>query len=188
MNLPAKSSRLTARRLAFVAGLSLPLVFATGVCAQPAPHGPQSAGPPGAAEHHFRSPEDMAARHAARLRALLQLRPDQEPALTAFLASMKPAGHMMRDEHEGRSAGEALPAPERMERMMARMDEVRAGMSQKLEALKTFYGQLTPAQQKAFDALDMGHGRGQGRGGAHGMHGGGEHMHGMAGGAQKPGD
>jgi hypothetical protein len=58
-----------------------------------------------------------------------------------------------------------------MERMLARMDEARAEMSQKLDALKAFYGHLTPAQQMAFDTLDMGHGRGHGHGGAHGRHG-----------------
>lgn len=39
---------------------------------------------------------------------------------------------------------------------MARVDVVRAEMGRKLEALKVFYGQLTPSQQKAFDALSTG--------------------------------
>jgi len=189
MNAPAKSSidcmLVTARGLAFAAGLSLPLAFATGSYAQPAPEGSPSASPPVAADHHHhRSPEDMAAMHAARLRTLLQLRPDQEPALTAFLASMKPGGGMMRHEHEDRPADEALPAPERMGRMLARMDEARAGMGQRLDALKAFYSQLTPAQQKAFDALDMGRGHGHGHGDAHGRHGGGHDRDGTTGGHQ----
>jgi protein CpxP len=206
MNAPARRSvdcmRLTARGLAFAAGLALPLAFAAGSYAQPAPQGAPSAAPWSATDHHHhRSPEDMAAKHAARLRTLLQLRPDQEPALTAFLASMKPGGGMMRHEHEDmkpgggmmrheheeRSADEALPAPERMQRMLARMDEARADMSHRLDALKAFYSQLTPAQQKAFDALDMGRGHGQGHGGGPGRHGAGHDRDGMTGG-HKPGD
>ena len=189
MNASVKSSvdgmLLTARGLAFAAGLSLPLAFATGSHAQPAPQGPPGASPPAAADHpRHRSPVEMAANHAARLRTLLQLRPDQEPALTAYLGSMKPGGMtrhdhedmkpgggMMRHGGEDRSADEALPAPERMGRMLARMDEARADMSHRLDALKAFYGQLTPAQQKAFDALDMGRGHGHGHGDAHGRHG-----------------
>src|SRR5665213_3191308 len=77
MNAPAKSSidcmLVTARGLAFAAGLSLPLAFATGSYAQPAREGPPSASPPVAADHHHhRSVADMAANHAARLRTLLQ--------------------------------------------------------------------------------------------------------------------
>jgi hypothetical protein len=150
---------LAARRLAFVAALSLPLAFATVSYAQLAPQGPKSA-PPTATHHQHHSPEEMAAAHSARLRTLLQLSPDQEPALTAFVASMRPATGAMGQEHEDRAAERALPAPERMGRMLAHMDKVRAEMSQKLEALKAFYSQLTPAQQKAFDALGMGHGYG----------------------------
>jgi hypothetical protein len=159
MNAPARNSVdaavLAARSLALFAGLSLPLAFGAASYAQPAPQGADSA--PAAAARH-RSPEEMAAARAARLRALLQLRPDQEPALTAFLASMKPVEAGVGREHEDRAAEETLSAPERMERMLAHMDKVRAEMGQKLDALKTFYGQLTPAQQKAFDVLDMRHG------------------------------
>lgn len=170
--IPVDRMSLIARRAALVAGLSLPLAFATASYAQPAPQGPESA-PTAVAQHHHRSPEETAATRAARLRALLQLRPDQEPALTAFLSSMRPAAGATGHEHEDRAAERALPAPERMERMLARMDEVRVEMGQKLEALKTFYSQLTPAQQKAFDALDMGHRHGRAdhwKGGEH--HGG----------------
>jgi hypothetical protein len=163
---------LTARRVALIAGLSLPLAFATASYGQPAAQSSQS-GPPAAAHHYHRSPEEIAAARAARLRTLLQLSPDQEPALTAFLASMKPPAGATGQERENRSAERALPAPQRMERMLARMDEARAEMGRKLEALKTFYSQLTPAQQKAFDALDLGHGHGRHHGWNGGKHHGG---------------
>ena len=168
--LTARSS--TASRVALIAGICLPLALATTSVAQAAPEGPQSASPAAASYHHQMHEETAAAREA-RLRALLQLRPDQEAALTAFVASTTPAA---RPEEEDRAAERALPAPARMERMLARMDEVRSEMGQKLEALKTFYSQLTPAQQKAFDALDMRHGQGGHHGGR-----GGEHHGGMAG-------
>ncbi|MFI4976448.1 MAG: Spy/CpxP family protein refolding chaperone [Caulobacterales bacterium] len=189
---------LTARRLALVAGLSLPLAFASAAYAQTAPQGPEGAAPPDAAQHHHRSAEERAAAHAARLRAMLQLRPDQDAALAAFLGAMRPPQSDMARTHGDRDANEALPAPQRMERMLDRLDKVRAEMGRKLEALRAFYAQLSPEQQKAFDALgDMGHRRGghhDGDGdrhdGEHGGHGdmdGGHHGDGMGGGEQPHG-
>ena len=47
-----------------------------------------------------------------------------------------------------------------------------AAMVDHIAAVKRFYGQLTPSQQKAFDAMHEGHGGGMGhRMGAHGMMG-----------------
>src|SRR6185437_7869920 len=145
---------LAAGRVALVAGLSLPLALATASFAQPAAQTPRSA-PPAAADHHHGGyrhhdrgdHEETAAARADRLRTLLQLRSDQEPALSAFVASTAPGAGPQPEDVD---AERALPAPERMERMLARMDAVRAQMGQKLAALKTFYAQLTPSQQKAF--------------------------------------
>ncbi|HWF77267.1 MAG TPA: Spy/CpxP family protein refolding chaperone [Caulobacteraceae bacterium] len=176
---------LAAGRVALVAGLSLPLALATASFAQPAAQTPRSA-PPAAADHHHGGyrhhdrgdHEETAAARADRLRTLLQLRSDQEPALSAFVASTAPGAGPQPEDVD---AERALPAPERMERMLARMDAVRAQMGQKLAALKTFYAQLTPSQQKAFDALDVGHGRGRGMGGMQRGGMGGGHPGGMGG-------
>ena len=46
-----------------------------------------------------------------------------------------------------------LPAPERMDHMLAHIDAMRAHLAAATEATKRFYAQLTPSQQKAFDDL-----------------------------------
>jgi len=127
---------------------------------------------PGAmGEHHMpHDPAAMMQRHAQHLRDALQLTPAQEPALQALLTSMKPPeggrDHMKRDHAEM----EHLTTPQRLERMRSMMTEHMAAFDQHAQAVTRFYAQLTPAQQKAFDALSpmMMH---------HGMHG----MHGMGG-------
>jgi protein CpxP len=114
-------------------------------------------------------PAQMAERRAQRLRDALQLRPDQEPALRALIAATAhPPG-----EHEGRGGeerGEArnLTTPQRLDRMQARLAERDARFRQHAEATKRFYAQLSPTQQRAFDALHEGHGEH----GEHGMRGG----------------
>ena len=69
-----------------------------------------------------------------------------------------------------------LTTPQRLDRMAARMAERQQRFAQHAAAVKQFYAQLTPAQQKAFDAMH--------HGGKHkrmmkrhmGGHGGGEHQ------------
>lgn len=166
--------------IAAAAALSL---AAGGSFAQPAP-----AQAPGPQHQHtmmreHMDPAQMAQRHADHLRAALQLRSDQEPALKAFIAAMQPPpGEMekMRSEHDAMAK---LTTPERLDRMQAMMAQHQARFAQHADAIKRFYGQLTPAQQKAFDAMPMmghgmmGHGMmGHGGMGGHGMKGG--HMHG----------
>lgn len=99
------------------------------------------------------------AKHAQHLRDVLQLRPDQEGALKTFLAAMAPPAE-----------GAAAPAPmdrpkttpERLAMMEKMMAEHQAMFKKHNDALRAFYGQLTPSQQKAFDALH------EGMGGMHG--------------------
>jgi protein CpxP len=127
-------------------------------------------------------PAAMAQRHADHLRAALQLTPAQEPALKAFLAEMRPPegmggkmdmGEPMKGMHK-EMAG--LTTPQRLDRMQDRMDKHRAMFDRHATAVKRFYAQLTPAQQKAFDAMPMmghmDHGRRRGHGGMeHGKRG-----------------
>lgn len=113
-------------------------------------------------------PEARKAQRAERLRAALQLRPDQEPALTAFLNSAKRPD---RARGQRRQEMAQLTTPQRLDRMRERMAERQAAFDQRAAATKRFYAQLTPAQQKAFDALRPMDGR-HGKGGRHGMRGG----------------
>jgi protein CpxP len=116
-------------------------------------------------------PAARAASHAARLREDLQLRPDQDSALTTYIAAMGHSGHGWAhspDEHPREE--QAMTTPERLDRMAAWLDSRRAAFTARAEATKKFYAQLSPAQQKAFDVMgDRGHGHGMVmRGGFHG--------------------
>jgi hypothetical protein len=120
----------------------------------------QSATPPAAPGQGWQRPDpaQMAERHAERLRAVLQLRPEQEPALHAFISSMQPSAEQMQRRKAERGEARNLTTPERLDRMQARMTERQAAFARRADATKRFYAQLSPSQQRAFDALPMGHG------------------------------
>ena len=144
-------------RAALIAGAALSLTFAGASFAHPAPGAP----PPAMTRHD-------PAEHAQKLRDKLQLRADQEPALQALIATMK--------DHEGPEAMgkrheemKGLTTPQRLDRMAAMMAEHQQRFAEHATAVKRFYAQLTPSQQKAFDALHDGMGKGMhGKRGGHG--------------------
>ena len=158
-------------RLALLAGLALPFGLASASLAQ-------SSTPPAPAageRHHWRdhAPVDPVARRAhmtEHLTAVLQLQPSQQPALAAFLDSMQPSAEMKDRMDRAQGEDERLPTPQRLDKMLVRFDEMRARLVVRAQATKQFYAQLSPSQQKAFDALApmmMRHG-----GGHRGMEGG----------------
>jgi hypothetical protein len=141
---------MTSFRLGLLAGLVLPLGLATAGLAQTAPQAPP---PPAAdaAHHHHMDPAARRAWTADYLRGVLQLTPAQDPALNAFLDAMQPPqGGMHREDH---GQEQALSTPAKLDKMLARMDEMRSRLATRVAAVKTFYAQLTPSQQKAFDDL-----------------------------------
>jgi len=165
-------------RMALIAGLALPFGLATAGLAQ-------DASPPAGAAQHHRDRAEMQARKAERLRAALQLQPSQDAALNAYLGAMKPPGGMDHRGMHGQPGDMAhLSTPERLDKMLARADEHRARMVAHVAAVKQFYAQLTPSQQKAFDAMApmMMHRHGGGMG-EHGFHHDGGHDPMGAGGA-----
>ena len=98
---------------------------------------------------------------AEHLRAVLQLKPAQEGALTAFIASMKPPAPQMTPAN--------TPAPktttERLALAEKRLDDRTAQAKARLAATRAFYNQLDAAQKRAFDEMapmmgDRGPGRG----------------------------
>lgn len=91
-------------------------------------------------------------KHAQHLRDVLQLRPDQEGALQAFLKSMEPP----KDKPPMPDMDKPMTTPQRLDFMLSMMDRHRAEMVQHIAAVKAFYAQLSPSQQKAFDALHEG--------------------------------
>ncbi len=122
------------------------------------------------------------AAHTQHMRDMLQLRPEQEPALKAFLEATKPdirKVEMKRGE-DGKPAEKPkmLTTPERLDMQAKRMAEHQAAFSKRAAATRAFYGQLSPSQQKVFDTLHAHHGGGRHlkmmrRGGHPGGHGGG---------------
>jgi protein CpxP len=117
----------------------------------------------GPSEWRRPDPAAMAARRADHLRAALQLRPEQEAALKAYVDAGQPKA---RPDRGDRKKAEAMTTPQRLDARRAMMTERLAAFDQRAASTKRFYAQLNPSQQKAFDALQ------QQRGGKHGMRGG----------------
>jgi hypothetical protein len=136
---PARLVCLTAIALVASAGQGL---------AQGGPYGPPS-GPPGPSG----PPAPTAADQARQLRASLALRPDQEPALQAYIQAVIPTPSEAARLRQTTANAESLTTPERLDQMLARMDEMRTVMANRVQATKRFYFQLTPAQKQAFDNL-----------------------------------
>ena len=82
----------------------------------------------------------------------LKLTPAQETAWTALVDKVKPMGPANRPDMAELAK---LATPERLDRMEALAKERQARMSARSAAVKEFYGQLTPEQQKTFDAEFM---------------------------------
>jgi hypothetical protein len=147
-------------------GASILTLGAAGAAvAQPPPGGMEDArAMPGM------DPAKRAERMTGHLRDVLQLTPAQEPALQAFIAAMKPPEGGMEKMRGEREKMAGLTTPQRLDAMQAHRAEREASMDKRMQAIRAFYAQLTPAQKKAFDALPPPgmrghHGQGMGHGG-----------------------
>lgn len=102
------------------------------------------------------SPQAREARHAQHLTTLkekLKLAPKQGAAWNAFAAAMQPGMRPVgADRQAMRAEFEKLGTVERMDRMAAMAEARHAHMTERAAAVKAFYAQLTPEQQKVFDA------------------------------------
>ena len=128
------------RKTLFLLGLAtIGLGAVPGLALANAGCGPMGAGPGKYAER-------IEKRQAA-LHDKLKLTPVQETAWKSFSEKMKPGTRNRPD----RSALSALPAPERMEKMLSMMKEHESRMADRVAAVKEFYAVLTPEQQKLFD-------------------------------------
>lgn len=119
------------------------------------------------------SPE-MRARRMAVFKDKLGISAAQEVAWTAWTQAMQPPARMSAAERE---ALLKLPTPERIDRMQALGERMRAQGAQRAEATKRFYAALNPDQQKLFDEMTarrMARGMHMMRGGPRG----GDHKHG----------
>ena len=91
---------------------------------------------------------------AEHLRTMLQLKPNQEAALTAYLAATAAAHHHERIVEMSDHA-EAKTTPQRLAEMETHMAEQAAQGHARIEATRKFYDQLEPSQKKVFDQLPM---------------------------------
>jgi hypothetical protein len=92
--------------------------------------------------------KERMAKREAELHAGLKLNQAQESGWKNYIGKMQPASRAARPD---RAEFDKLPAPERMEKMLASMKEREAGMAQRVAATREFYATLTPEQQKVFD-------------------------------------
>jgi len=145
---------------------ALALTCAGTAIAQPTPT-PARAEAPGAMRMHRPDPARMAERRAEHLRAALQLRPEQDAALRAFVAAQRPPEGFRERRRGERPAMAQATTPQKLERARARMAERQAAFDRRAQATLRFYAQLSPSQQKAFDALSPRGGGHMKRGGGH---------------------
>jgi hypothetical protein len=160
----------TLTRLAAAAALAACALGAQAQTTMPAGPGAQ---PPGMHMQHDpaqmqqRMQQHMQERHARRMESLkriLQITPQQEGAWSAFASAMMPAA---RAPHE-RGAFARLSTPQRIDAMKQMRAQRAAEQDRRGDATKTFYAQLSPSQQKAFDEVSlkmMAHGHRGGHGG-----------------------
>jgi len=125
-------------RLAILAGLALTLSIGGASFAQGQYSGPPS-GPPGSNGAPSQPPMSQAAYMSQALQAFL-----------AAVAAPSGVAEKMRAQ-DARMA--TMPTPQRLDMMLARMDDSRNLMVTRIAATKRFYAQLTPAQQRVFDNL-----------------------------------
>jgi len=105
-------------------------------------------------------------KRAQRLRDVLQLRPDQDGALKAFVAATTPKIEVKRevvkkekgDKADGDKMEWAERAPMTTLERLDRMTKMADAMKKRADATRAFYTSLSPSQQKTFDVLGMGEG------------------------------
>lgn len=91
-------------------------------------------------------------RHLAALKEKLALAPGQEAAWNAFVEATQPAARMGAGREAMRDELAQLDTPQRLDRMLAASEARRVRLAERVEATKAFYAQLTPDQQRVFDA------------------------------------
>jgi hypothetical protein len=94
----------------------------------------------------------MEEQRLAELHTKLDLKPGQEPAWQAFVTGLQaarptPKPHEKPDWEKMKME----TTPERLDHMLAQIDEMRAPLAQLDQVVKTFYASLSKDQQTIFD-------------------------------------
>ena len=106
---------------------------------------PPESGPCKAHEGKF---AEHVAKHLAKLHDQLKLTEAQEGAWQTFVKQMTPTAPPTRPDW---SEWSSLPAPERMDKLLALMQARQNQLANRASAVKAFYKELTPEQQKIFN-------------------------------------
>ncbi len=85
------------------------------------------------------------------LKSDLKLNANQETAWTEWVSKIKDDHEGWEEKRKNEESWASLPAPERMEKMLAFSKEHIAKQEVRLAATKTFYAILSPEQRLAFD-------------------------------------
>jgi hypothetical protein len=148
----------TSLRSGFTA-LAFALLAVPALAQTPPPaDGAHRHGPDGPRMHEMMEKHREAAAHD--LHTILNIRPDQEAAFSAFEASMTPPPREEKMKHD-HAAMTAMTTPQKLDMMQARMTKHLERMQTRIAAVKTFYAALSPQQQQVFDALHRMHGGGR---------------------------
>jgi Spy/CpxP family protein refolding chaperone len=128
-------------------------VLGLGSAAFAAPDAAQANGAQGRPAHMHKHDgakfKERMEKRQAELHDKLKLAPNQEVAWKTFTASMTPPA---RDaKRPDRAEWEKLSAPERMEKRLEMSQKRQEFMASRLTAVKAFYAQLNPEQQKIFN-------------------------------------
>lgn len=85
------------------------------------------------------------------LKSDLKLNANQEAAWTEWVGKIKGDHKDWEEKRKSAESWASLPAPDRMEKMLAFSKEHIARQEAHLAATKTFYAMLSPEQRKTFD-------------------------------------
>lgn len=96
--------------------------------------------------------EAKRARHLAALKEKLKLASHQEAAWNTFVEATRPAPRQGTGRAAMRDELAKLDTPQRLDRMLAMSEARRVRLAERAEATKAFYAQLSPDQQRVFDA------------------------------------
>jgi hypothetical protein len=86
-----------------------------------------------------------------KLKTDLKLNANQEAAWTEWAGKIKGDRKSWEEKRKNAESWASLPAPDRMEKMLAFSKEHIARQEARLAATKTFYAMLSPEQRQIFD-------------------------------------
>ena len=100
--------------------------------------------------------DDRRAAHLAGLKQKFGLSAEQETAWNAYTAATRHESRRSGMERGGmRGDLDKLSTPERLDRVLAMSELRRTHLVERVQAIKVLYAQLTPEQQRVFDAEAM---------------------------------